>query len=155
MDGGRERAFPFCLPTEVHVRDNAEAIAFYQGEQKESDVVKEPMHVSCGGCVASCQEPMACQDKLRAAIQNYDQVIQWTTGLTFYQKVFFYAHGLQLRGSANASRVNSTALDLRGLSSEVARLVPYFVVGGLYFAGKVDFGTFGQVSFAFSMVLRS
>ncbi|CAE7655211.1 unnamed protein product [Symbiodinium pilosum] len=90
----------------VHVRDNAEAIAFYQGEDKESDVVK---------------------DKLRAAIQNYDQVIQWTTGLTFYQKVFFY----------------------------VARLVPYFVVGGLYFAGKVDFGTFGQVSFAFSMVLSS
>ncbi|CAE7476583.1 unnamed protein product [Symbiodinium natans] len=90
----------------VHVRDNAEAIAFYQGEQKESDVVK---------------------DKLRAAVQNYDKVIQWTTGLTFYQKVFFY----------------------------VARLVPYFVVGGLYFAGKVDFGTFGQVSFAFSMVLSS
>lgn len=90
----------------VHVRDNAEAIAFYQGEQKESDVVK---------------------DKLRAAIQNYDKVIKWTTGLTFYQKVFFY----------------------------VARLVPYFVVGGLYFAGKVDFGTFGQVSFAFSMVLSS
>ena len=27
----------------VHVRGNAEAIAFYQGEQKESDVVKEPM----------------------------------------------------------------------------------------------------------------
>ena len=33
--------------------------------------------------------------------------------------------------------------------------MPYFVVGGLYFAGKVDFGTFGQVSFAFSMVLRA
>ena len=34
-----------------------------------------------------------CQDKLRAAVQNYDKVIQWTTGLTFYQKVFFYAPG--------------------------------------------------------------
>lgn len=90
----------------VHVRDNAEAIAFYQGEARERDEVKA---------------------KLEAALQNYDQVIKWTTGLTIYQKVFFY----------------------------VARLVPYFVVGGLYFAGKVDFGTFGQTSFAFSMVLSS
>jgi len=90
----------------VHVRDNAEAIAFYRGEAREQDLV-----------VA----------KLQAALRNFDRVIRWTTGLTFYQKVFFY----------------------------VARLVPYFVVGGLYFAGKVDFGTLGQVSFAFSMVLSS
>lgn len=90
----------------VHVRDNAEAIAFYQGERREQDGV---------------------EGRLRAALQNFDKVIQWTTGLTIYQKTFFY----------------------------VARLVPYFVVGGLYFAGKVDFGTFGQVSFAFSMVLSS
>eukprot|EP00931_Biecheleriopsis_adriatica_P089015 TRINITY_DN63215_c0_g1_i1.p1 TRINITY_DN63215_c0_g1~~TRINITY_DN63215_c0_g1_i1.p1 ORF type:complete len:776 (+),score=123.43 TRINITY_DN63215_c0_g1_i1:27-2330(+) len=90
----------------VHVRDNAEAIAFYQGEARESEGVKE---------------------RLRAALKNFDQVIKWTTGLTIYQKIFFY----------------------------VARLVPYFVVGGLYFAGKVDFGSFGQTSFAFSMVLSS
>jgi len=90
----------------VHVRDNAEAIAFYQGEARESDGVKA---------------------KLNAALSNFDRAIQWNTGLTFYQKIFFY----------------------------VARLVPYFVVGGLYFSGKVDFGTFGQVSFAFSMVLSS
>ncbi|CAE8612535.1 unnamed protein product [Polarella glacialis] len=90
----------------VHIRDNAEAIAFYQGENREKEVVKA---------------------RLQSVLQNYDQVIQWTTGLTVYQKIFFY----------------------------VARLVPYFVVGGLYFAGKVDFGTLGQVTFAFSMVLSS
>lgn len=90
----------------VHVRDNAEAIAFYQGEAREKAGVT---------------------NKLRAAIENYSRVIQWTAGLNIYQKIFFY----------------------------VARLVPYFVVGGLYFAGKVDFGTLGQVTFAFSMVLSS
>jgi len=90
----------------VHVRDNAEAIAFYQGEERER---------------------VGVTAKLQAAIRNFDRVINWSTGLTIYQKVFFY----------------------------VARMVPYFVVGGLYFAGKVDFGTLGQVSFAFQMVLNS
>ena len=29
------------------------------------------------------------------------------------------------------------------------------MLGGLYFSGEVDFGTFGQAQFAFSMVLSS
>ncbi|CAJ1368079.1 unnamed protein product [Effrenium voratum] len=90
----------------VHIRDNAEAIAFYGGERREQREVT---------------------GKLDAALQNYDQLIIWETGLSAYQKAFFY----------------------------LARLVPYSVLGGLYFSGQVDFGTLGQAQFAFSMVLGS
>lgn len=90
----------------VHIRDNAEAIAFYGGEGRERQEVS---------------------GKLESTLRNFDQVIVWTTGLSAYQKAFFY----------------------------LARLVPYFVLGGLYFSGQVDFGTLGQAQFAFSMVLSS
>ncbi|CAK9012185.1 unnamed protein product [Durusdinium trenchii] len=90
----------------VHIRDNAEAIAFYGGEKRERREVT---------------------GKLDAALKNYDQLITWETGLSAYQKAFFY----------------------------LARLVPYSVLGGLYFSGQVDFGTLGQAQFAFSMVLGS
>jgi len=90
----------------VHIRDNAEAIAFYGGEERETREVS---------------------GKLDTALQNYDRLIIWKTGLSAYQKAFFY----------------------------LARLVPLFVLGGLYFAGEVDFGTLGQAQFAFSMVLSS
>lgn len=90
----------------VHVRDNAEAIAFYGGEQRERREISS---------------------KLESTLTNYDELIKWTTGLAAYQQAFFY----------------------------LARLVPYFVLGGLYFSGKVDFGTLGQAQFAFSMVLSS
>eukprot|EP00435_Cladocopium_sp_Y103_P071314 s66_g37.t1 len=90
----------------VHIRDNAEAIAFYGGEKREQGEVT---------------------GKLDAALRNYDSLIAWETGLSAYQKAFFY----------------------------LARLVPYSVLGGLYFSGQVDFGTLGQAQFAFSMVLGS
>jgi len=90
----------------VHVRDNAEAIAFYGGEAREKEEVS---------------------NKLGSALTNYDRLIVWSTGLSAYQNAFFY----------------------------LARLVPLFVLGGLYFAGDVDFGTLGQAQFAFSMVLSS
>lgn len=90
----------------VHIRDNAEAIAFYGGEKREQREVV---------------------GKLDATLTNYDRLIVWTTGLSAYQQAFFY----------------------------LARLVPYFVLGGLYFSGQVDFGTLGQGQFAFSMVLSS
>lgn len=90
----------------VHIGDNAEAIAFYGGEKREQGEVT---------------------GKLDAALRNYDSLIAWETGLSAYQKAFFY----------------------------LARLVPYSVLGGLYFSGQVDFGTLGQAQFAFSMVLGS
>eukprot|EP00913_Durusdinium_trenchii_P012064 g11332.t1 len=53
----------------VHIRDNAEAIAFYGGEKRERREVT---------------------GKLDAALKNYDQLITWETGLSAYQKAFFY-----------------------------------------------------------------
>eukprot|EP00929_Paragymnodinium_shiwhaense_P106229 TRINITY_DN7144_c0_g1_i6.p1 TRINITY_DN7144_c0_g1~~TRINITY_DN7144_c0_g1_i6.p1 ORF type:complete len:835 (+),score=158.11 TRINITY_DN7144_c0_g1_i6:58-2505(+) len=90
----------------VHIRDNAEAIAFYGGEKLEL---------------------MSVDARLGVALENLGDLINWTTGLGVYQSAFFY----------------------------LARLVPYLVIGGLYFAGEVDFGTLGQGQFAFSMVLSS
>lgn len=90
----------------VHVRDNAEAIAFYRGEARERSAV---------------------DGRLQSAVDNLGELIYWTTGLGIYQQAFFY----------------------------LARLVPYLVIGGLYLAGEVDFGTLGQGTFAFSMVLSS
>lgn len=90
----------------VHIRDNAEAIAFYGGEDLEGASVRS---------------------RLFAVLANYSQLIQWSVLALIYQRMFFY----------------------------LARLVPYLVVGGLYFADKVDFGTVGQASFAFSMVLNA
>jgi len=90
----------------VHVRDNAEAIAFYGGEQRELQGVETRFNV---------------------VLSNLSSLINWTTGLGIYQQAFFY----------------------------LARLVPYLVIGGLYLKGEVDFGTLGQATFAFSMVLSS
>ncbi|CAE8636722.1 unnamed protein product [Polarella glacialis] len=90
----------------VHLRDNAEAIAFYGGEQRELRGVGQ---------------------RLGGLLENISELIDWTTGLGIYQQAFFY----------------------------LARLVPYLVIGGLYLSGEVDFGTLGQGTFAFSMVLES
>lgn len=90
----------------VHVRDNAEAIAFYGGELRELQGVEA---------------------RLNTLLSNLSSLINWTTGLGIYQQAFFY----------------------------LARLVPYLVIGGLYLKGEVDFGTLGQATFAFSMVLSS
>jgi len=90
----------------IHVRDNAEAIAFYNGESLEGNAIRE---------------------RLNLALANYDSLIRWSVLTTLYQRTFFY----------------------------MARIVPYMVIGGLYFAKEVDFGTVGQGTFAFSMVLSS
>lgn len=90
----------------VHIRDNAEAIAFYGGEARERGNV---------------------ETRLNTLLENLTQLINYTTGLSIYQQAFFY----------------------------LARMVPYMVIGGLYLAGEVDFGTLGQGTFAFNMVLSS
>lgn len=72
-------------------------------------------------------ESVSVRDRLQLALTNYDRLISWSTLVLLYQRIFFY----------------------------LARLVPYLVIGGLYFAGEVDFGTVGQGAFAFSMVLSS
>jgi len=90
----------------VHVRDSAEAIAFYAGERRELETIGA---------------------RFAEVLANLTELISWGTGLSIFQQAFFY----------------------------LARLVPYLVIGGLYLAGDVDFGTLGQGTFAFSMVLSS
>jgi len=90
----------------VHIRDNAEAIAFYGGEEEES------AHVERG---------------LDSLLSNLTDLITWTTFLSIYQSAYDY----------------------------LARIVPYLIIGGLYLSGQIDFGTLGQGTFAFSMVLNS
>jgi vitamin B12/bleomycin/antimicrobial peptide transport system ATP-binding/permease protein len=87
----------------VHVRDNAESIAFYHGEPLENKQV---------------------ESRLGKAIQNADFLIIWSALLGIFQRAYNY----------------------------FSRLIPYFIVAPLYFAKKVDFGTIGQSTFAFSMV---
>lgn len=72
-------------------------------------------------------EGAAVRERLAAVMHYYDRLVRWTTFITMYQKLFDY----------------------------LARVVPYMVIGGLYFAGEVDFGTMGQGAFAFDMVLSS
>jgi len=90
----------------IHIRDNAEAIAFYGGEALEGAAVRE---------------------RLRLALSNYARLIRWSTIVLIFQRAYFY----------------------------LARLVPYVVIGRLYFQQKIDFGTVTQGTFAFSMVLSS
>ncbi|CAE8582659.1 unnamed protein product [Polarella glacialis] len=73
------------------------------------------------------QEASGVRERLHSALANYDRNIRWSIIVLVYQRMFFY----------------------------LATLVPYLVIGSLYFAKKVDFGTVGQGAFAFSMVLSA
>ncbi len=53
----------------VHVRDNAESIAFYRGEGQERGQVT---------------------DRLDSAVRNYDKLIVWNTSLSVYQRMYDY-----------------------------------------------------------------
>ena len=63
------------------------------------------------------------QDKLRAAIQNYDKVIKWTTGLTFYQKVFFYVTRLHesCQPHSRAKRTDAPMRDVHVIHAMLLR----------------------------------
>lgn len=70
-------------------------------------------------------EGRAVKERLGFVMRNYDCLINWSVFVVLYQRTFFY----------------------------MARLVPYLIIAGLYFAREVDFGTVGQGAFAFDMVL--
>lgn len=88
----------------IRVRENAESIAFYSGEALEGQGI---------------------QKRLDYTLDNFDQLITWSTIVGVYQRGFYY----------------------------LARLVPYLFLGSLYFAKEVEFGTFTQCAFAFEEVL--
>lgn len=70
-------------------------------------------------------ESSTVRSRLAAALSNYDLYIRWSTVIMTFQKIFQY----------------------------VAGLVPYFVMGGLYLKGDIEFGIVGQASLAFYEVL--
>jgi putative ATP-binding cassette transporter len=90
----------------VRVRDNAESIAFYQGEGLELRQVI---------------------DRLMDAVRNFDLLIIWQSIIVLFQLGYNY----------------------------FTRLIPYLIIAPLYFVGQADFGSIGQASFAFSMVLSA
>jgi putative ATP-binding cassette transporter len=90
----------------VHIRDNAESIAFYRGEEQES---------------------REAERRLGGAIRNYNKLIVWEALISVIQRSYDY----------------------------FSRFLPWLVIAPMYFAKQVDFGVFGQASFAFSMVLSS
>lgn len=88
----------------VHVRDNAESIAFYRGEPLEQQQVRQ---------------------RLLAAINNADLLILWNSIITLLQRGYNY----------------------------FTRIVPYLIVAPLYLSGQTDFGTIGQATLAFRLIL--
>ncbi|MGF1537842.1 MAG: ABC transporter ATP-binding protein/permease [Elainellaceae cyanobacterium] len=88
----------------VHVRDNAESIAFYQGEELEQQQVG---------------------DRLRLVLLNSDLLILWNSVIVLLQRGYNY----------------------------FTRIVPYTIVAPLYLMGETDFGTIGQASLAFRLIL--
>ncbi len=88
----------------VHVRDNAESIAFYRGEQLEEEQVGE---------------------RLRRVLSNSNLLIIWNSIIVLLQRGYNY----------------------------FTRIVPYTIVAPLYLMGETDFGTIGQASLAFRIIL--
>jgi len=88
----------------VHVRDNAESIAFYHGEHLEEQQV---------------------DNRLLAALRNAEFLILWNSIITLLQRGYNY----------------------------FTRIVPYMIVAPLYLSGETDFGTIGQATLAFRLIL--
>jgi putative ATP-binding cassette transporter len=99
----READFRYAL---VGLRDNAEAIALYGGERREQANLLQ---------------------RLYAAVQNYNLLIEWQRNLAF----FTYAYDFLLP------------------------LVPFLILAPRFFAGRVEFGKITQASGAFIMLRTS
>ena len=88
----------------IRVRDNAESIAFYRGEEPEKRFVV---------------------GRLLEVIKNFNLLILWYAVINSFQKSY----------------------------ESIILLFPFFVIAPLYFIGKVEFGAFTQVDFAFATLL--
>ena len=87
----------------VHIRDNAESIAFYQGEGPESDQI--------GG-------------RFRNVLKNFSLLIGWQRNLSFFTMAYSY----------------------------LPAVLPFLVLFGPYFSGKIQYGDMVQANFAFTQV---
>lgn len=87
----------------VHIRNNAEAIAFYQGEEPEK------------------QET---QRRLGSVVKNFNYLIKWEVIISVLRRSYGYA----------------------------GYFFPYLVMAPAYLAGELQYGSFVQAKFSFSMV---
>ncbi len=87
----------------VHIRNNAESIAFYSGEKPEQEET---------------------QRRLGSVVKNFNLLIVW--------QVIIDA--------------------MRRSSNYAGNFFPYVIMAVPYFAGEIDYGSFVQAMFAFSMV---
>ncbi|CAE21770.1 ABC transporter, ATP binding protein [Prochlorococcus marinus str. MIT 9313] len=90
----------------VHIRNNAESIAFYSGEKPEQEET---------------------QRRLGSVVKNFNLLIVW--------QVIIDA--------------------MRRSSNYAGNFFPYVIMAVPYFAGEIDYGSFVQAMFAFSMVESS
>jgi putative ATP-binding cassette transporter len=95
-----EADFRYAL---VHVRDNTESIAFYQGEGPEKAYI--------GG-------------RFREVLRNFSLLIGWQRNLSFFTTAYSY----------------------------LPVVLPYLVLFGPYFSGKIEYGDMVQANFAFMQV---
>eukprot|EP00930_Biecheleria_cincta_P048109 TRINITY_DN3346_c0_g1_i2.p1 TRINITY_DN3346_c0_g1~~TRINITY_DN3346_c0_g1_i2.p1 ORF type:complete len:713 (-),score=111.74 TRINITY_DN3346_c0_g1_i2:377-2515(-) len=87
----------------VHIRNNAEAIAFYHGEEPEK------------------QET---QRRLSSVVKNFNYLIKWEVIISVLRRSYGYA----------------------------GNFFPYLIMAPAYLAGQIEYGSFIQAKFAFSMV---
>jgi len=87
----------------VHIRNNAEAIAFYHGEEPEK------------------QET---QRRLGSVVKNFNYLIKWEVVISVIRRSYGYA----------------------------GNFFPYLIMAPAYLAGQIEYGSFIQAKFAFSMV---
>ena len=90
----------------VNVRDNAESIAFYRGEKKER---------------------LRARQRLKEALKNLLQIINWNRNLSFFTTSYNYIIGI----------------------------LPTIIVAPLYLDGKIEFGVVIQAGTAFVQVVNA
>jgi vitamin B12/bleomycin/antimicrobial peptide transport system ATP-binding/permease protein len=90
----------------VHVRDNAESIAFYQGEGPETASIGR---------------------RFRDVLRNFSLLIGWQRNLSFLTTAYNY----------------------------LPAVLPFLVLFGPYFSGKIEYGDMVQANFAFIRVYGS
>ncbi|BBO93238.1 ABC transporter ATP-binding protein/permease [Desulfosarcina ovata] len=95
-----EADFRYAL---VHVRDNAESIAFYQGEGPEAQQIGSRFH---------------------NVLRNFSLLIGWQRNLSFFTTAYSY----------------------------LPAVLPFLILFGPYFSGKIEYGDMVQANFAFTQV---
>ncbi|MBD2463799.1 ABC transporter ATP-binding protein/permease [Oscillatoria sp. FACHB-1407] len=125
----READFRYGL---VHVRDNAEAIAFYQGEDRESLSVK---------------------DRFMQAIRNYDLLIGWQRNLDFFTTGYGYLVAalpylvvapIYLSGQTDFGTITQAAIAFRQIFGALSIIVTQFEKLTAFAAGIKRLGAFRE-----------